>query len=497
MREIWRDLGDSLQLLGSGGFGCVLSAPVPNPELWSKYGERLALKMVISRASEINEFRYGFLVTKKGKMLEFFVKTFDAFRIFVVEIDDPSRDRIPFHDCIAFSDNFKKAHREKDVYLHVIELESLSGVTLHDYSRIVERRLDSSVINYIVSQITHAISYLHDECDILHRDLKNSNILLTIRKPNEEVTISYPIVKKLPFMNEFPFYVKISDFVLSLQRNDVHIRTESVFGNVRYSPVTYLFFANIPEDDNRLFQLLNADNWCIGMLWINLLLAHWECETITGETELYHAESVFSLKPNLGIEALRIQLSTIIKKESLSSSRSVEAVPGYGSVRKPESDDSEYAEGEESEGEDNQESSPPPSSLPEYENSSELRKTAADALLTATKNERRILVLLFVCQFQYYLGNGFVPNASIFTERWNVSLNAIFEELSILSFQDKIRQACNISNGKNFFQNVIEEINRRIGEVGMDYLRRLMSWYPPDEQLLEQFYEYLDNSDGI
>lgn len=140
--------------------------------------------------------------------------------------------KLKHENIVEFIDQFA------DHWNIYIQLEHCSKYTLKQYQKSCDI-ITESQCRYFVYQILKGVKYLHENL-IIHRDLKLSNILLTI-----------------------DYQVKICDFGLAIQMDKTNCFLKNVCG-------TRSYFS--PELVNEKPYSFDVDVWCIGVILFTLIV---------------------------------------------------------------------------------------------------------------------------------------------------------------------------------------------------------------------------------
>jgi len=134
---------DGWQNIGKGGFGTVYSA-------YSKASKkRVAIKHMIRRKG------------KESKMSEIIKEI----RLLIV-CDHPN--------IVDYLDAY---HFQQQVW---VVMEYCEGGTLRTYSKLSAGVLTESVIAFVCAEVAKALDYLHNHQQLVHRDIKGENVLLSL-----------------------------------------------------------------------------------------------------------------------------------------------------------------------------------------------------------------------------------------------------------------------------------------------------------------------------
>jgi len=121
-----------------------------------------------------------------------------------------------------------------------------------------------------------------------------------------------------------------------------------------------------------------------------------------------------------------------------------------------------------------------------------LRHALSGVGMKEDRENRKVDLLLVICQLQKYLGNGFLPKADeVDPDRKSVYYKWMKDN------EDSILDSCRISEVKNgdkhwesmteeeknlknpnLFSRIVTFLTERLGDSGIDFIRTSMSWNP-------------------
>ena len=178
-----------------------------------------------------------------------------------------------------------------DGFLYIL-MEYVSGATLLDYVNSMNG-LSESDAHFIFEQIAKAVYHLHVEKNIVHRDLKLENILLTDDWK----------VKIIDFGFSKDFYDQKQD-----ASEDSTAQFSTICGSLAYSP---------PEIVKKNEYSEKVDIWCLGMILYGILfdkLPFFDHRPTVNASNIVNAKLEFPKK--IGIE-LQNLLNNLLEKDPL------------------------------------------------------------------------------------------------------------------------------------------------------------------------------------
>ena len=325
---------------------------------------------------------------------------------------------------------------EKDPMLYIMEMEIASHSSL-DYfiDQVIKSKnfaLSTNEISIIVFQLTFAMHVLQNELGLRHHDLKADNIF--VFKEEEQV---------LPWTSLFPYILKVGDFGLS---RTIHYRGLEKNQNGQppnwlFQPVDWLLTAGITECDDLKIDpetvTEDADVWSFGLLIIHTVLAGLDISKFKhfrGDKAPVQETLQFSYLHFFTLVTNYITFEAAI----------------YHELIEKIGDDRE-----------------------------------TDEL------EPKIKLLAIICQVQEALNNGFLPTwipkkeRNAYYKNLNNSKNAIIDScrMKVVREEEKEEEEEDDDDDEdkdnpNLFVFLVEELHKRIGNDGLDFVRRCMSWNP-------------------
>ncbi|CDW81970.1 UNKNOWN [Stylonychia lemnae] len=178
-----------------------------------------------------------------------------------------------------------------------IILEKCDGGDLNSYIK-EKGRLQESLVSDIIYQITDALSYLHEQKSIIHRDIKSSNIFIQwVKNEDRGSQINSESEKNVAY--QYQMRVKLGDFGFAKQLNE-NGKISGCFG-------TPIYMA--PEVLQRFEYDTKADIWSLGILMYSLLTGG--DYPFTGESKAqilkkiqYHSQYLIDSRLNLSDQCL-------------------------------------------------------------------------------------------------------------------------------------------------------------------------------------------------
>ncbi len=332
--------------------------------------------------------------------------------------------------------------------LLIIELEFIENGNLTDFTH-NKKKLTRKTVKPILFQLIWGLYSLQREFNLIHRDLKAPNILYqTIKtKKNLSIRLNDENLFRITINEKTP-RIFISDFGTSLKYKN---RTEGEIkdwqtGTLAYSSPMLLILG--PIDQNEISPKSfpergpDSDIWTLGNLMVAMILHDWEMP-----------------KNVLGIE--KFQFETITDLFFFESEKKSHKVVEEISEK-----------------------------IIDWTNDPDVSK-----FISWNVKEERITVqlvsrLLATCQFQKFMGWGFLPDKDDRSLRNTCySLGLIAQIIS--DNEEKILKTGESFivddrfKGENIFELAANEIRKRVGDIGFDFIKRHLGWMPKQRRKSE------------
>jgi serine/threonine protein kinase len=263
----WFDFNDAISL-GEGTTGCALRLSLKEDlyieciEEEVKKGSYVVLKVQINDVEVVeNEFNTMVDAYKYVKM-ESPLLAYKPYRSYIID----SKEFLPiisqkcpeFNRRLGGSTDFRYSSNR----LCIIESEYINSGSLLKY--IEEKSIKMNVIDYIIKQVSFIFDILHKN-EIIHRDLKTSNIGLSIIKER-----NFPIGDRIINVpDDFNFTIKILDFGLS-SCGKLSYLCENL--DLKYSPLINYIKGTKHELTGKYINE-QVDIWSFGLLITDLAIS--------------------------------------------------------------------------------------------------------------------------------------------------------------------------------------------------------------------------------
>lgn len=493
---------DSIESINEGTFGCLLKVKIR--EEWTmkyKGNSFIAVKMeqLGSSSSQYNtlaKWRESLEISSKVSSLKsiykvnpFVVTVFGGFyaamshtlyeyltrmtkncKTFIENVDErisaaekrflisyesmKARGQLTEEMETANSDRWSRAlYEDRDFNVGLIEMELVEGGTLRDMLQ--DGEIAKSNLSNLYFQLCWSIYTMQREFELIHYDIKPMNILA--KKVKEETVFILQLEKDKAFKLVIPAggtMLIIVDFGVS-ELGDKNKRPESDhhMGNAIFSPPTFFLLWRMHQREGLgVVRGPDSDIWMLGHVMCSMSLNGWKMppnELELSEFTLDHLGEIFSPDTRGG--------------RDLDSYAPAEIMSDFIIQHVKDFDSPDEA----------MEISP-------------IKKYIFSRKLILT-------ILLATCQFQYFAGNGFLPDPDdVPLKRTNYELGSIAavigrEKDHVLDLGVKF------AKGKeNIFLSAVNHI-KKCDEQCFEFIKRHMGWLP--EQRRTYAMEYYESGD--
>ena len=184
----------------------------------------------------------------------------------------------------------------KDYYYIVMEYINGGSLTdcLKKYQKKFGRAFPEDIVQYLMNQIVDAIRYIHSK-NIIHRDLKLDNIMVSFDNENDEVNLNMMRAK-----------IKIIDFGFAIKLTKSSLAFSALGSPMNMDPRILKKFSKRGGDINQLGYDSKADIWSLGTICYEMLIGQ----------AVFNAETMNELVKK--VEAGSYSVPTTVSKEMVS-----------------------------------------------------------------------------------------------------------------------------------------------------------------------------------
>ncbi len=435
----------NFEKLGQGAFGCTVKIPLrPGEEMWYENEQTIAVKYTIASESgvklgdedreslislEINDLRK---LLRYDETHEFGLRIFSVTKYSVADVSVSTWTKELELMC---SDLIARIIPTSRSFLYAMEMELSEDGTLSALAYSMgqqQKRLTRDSIRSIAFQIAYAMNVLKGQLRFRHFDLKSNNVLA--------FRVDRPLVVG------FPFLLKLSDFGLSRTYRNPGPEHDA-YPNWFLQPIDWMFVMGTDKLEQLIIPIekidLDADLWSFGLLLLQTILQGYDLKQFR---HFKDDEEFPFLKEELKEPFLYSEMyihDIVSKHKPLEDKIYEELVQEVNDIR------------------------PWTNLLP------------------------KLTLMTTISQLQRSLKNGFLPPKTLWPP--GTEVNDYFEAL--IGSEDIIVDSCRQriidedeedeeeeeeDENPNVFDVLIEEVTKRVGEDGIEFIRRCLAWDPRD-----------------
>lgn len=457
-----------LKLLGRGVSGCVISVKLDQGISDSEYGGRNPIAIKYTLPIRDSETEYLILIqirqiesqlTYEGILLG--PKIFSVFKVDRQDVDDDWLEfmlRICpdlFEDKDEDEDSEPKSNGDggyddalvpvrKPIrkYLYVSETEQMDG-TLNEVSHKLGRPWTLSETRAISFQVCKYMATVQDLLELNHRDMRASNVLMSKLTTGEQSTATgYPWKGDSSSSHSFSYVVKVSDYGLSTTKLTTPSTTFSESMGLPFAvlPIDWMLVAEeesswrVPGQDVSMAD----DIWSFGLLLLN---------TFMQNHDFYQF---------LTMDPERKEL--LESRDPVRLERDHHAPYEYDLIHQVVENHEPFK--------------------------TQIRNLVRDNWRIFGTNvdleylQNRVIVLISMCQIQYFLGNGFLPSKASLASKPN-SLYKILEDTELQLLLRRSAQVDPSDPQTNVFQFMVYKFGAETSSSsysGQGFLQKCLSW---------------------